>query len=806
MSALTVSGIAMAFAPVASPKVATGKDAAPAVGIRVVRPTLSGVSQKALNGVAADVKVDAVSGAPRLIAGDLDKGAAIDPAAGVEAFEAAARAWIEDHAGVIGVSGKDLTLDKAALVLDATDQFLKFRVSRDGLKVQDATIDVRFKLGKLVQVANNAYSEAKAAPVAGKANLDKAALASVLGESADQKADAYRVVATAKGYQLVRVSTFDVKTADSRYVVQVDAATGKVFEIRPTEFFLDGAATGSVYPRYYEEMPEQRAYGFLNLPYTGGNSTTDADGRFVDAPAGAQPKLDGFIGTYVKVSLQSGTKVTATGSLIRDQWNVNYLRGSDPVDSDKNMAQSMVYWHTNNIIAHTKRYISVPWLDRQLQANVNLNQTCNAHWDGSTINLYSGGSGCANTGLISDVMYHEWGHGLDDNTGGIEDGGFSEGYGDVMSVMLNHSNILGIGFRTNGGGPVRDLEPDMVYPRDAGGEVHSEGLIIAGAFWDLFKELRGTYGEDGAQDVYSKLALKVISTASRYTDVYDALLVIDDDNGSLGDGTPNYCSINKAFAIHGLATADEGCNLAALDAFEVDDLAGGNGNGILEPGETATLWVTARNAAPSVLSDLTGALSVTGTGVSVTDGTLGWESIAARSARRSDDPAQITLDSSVACGATIQARVALTGGGRSATVQSVLNVGRLDGTAETRSATDLPKAIPDSSSVTTTATIDSEQWEAATTVQAAHLKLDLRHTYVGDLVITLMAPDGTTKEIYRGSGSGDDVHLDQDVTALLAGLKGKGTWTLKVSDNAAADTGNLDVFELTLTPARFECQ
>ena len=53
------------------------------------------------------------------------------------------------------------------------------------------------------------------------------------------------------------------------------------------------------------------------------------------------------------------------------------------------------------------------WLNAKLTANVNLNQTCNAYWNGSTINFFRSGGGCANTGELPGVSLHEWGHGLD---------------------------------------------------------------------------------------------------------------------------------------------------------------------------------------------------------------------------------------------------------------------------------------------------------------------------------------------------------------------------------------------------------
>ena len=44
------------------------------------------------------------------------------------------------------------------------------------------------------------------------------------------------------------------------------------------------------------------------------------------------------------------------------------------------------------------------WLQGQLTANVNLTSTCNAFWNGSTVNFYKSGGGCRNTGEIAAVF------------------------------------------------------------------------------------------------------------------------------------------------------------------------------------------------------------------------------------------------------------------------------------------------------------------------------------------------------------------------------------------------------------------
>lgn len=779
------------------------------VGIKVVRPaTAVAATESFAQGVRTEV--DRLTGAVRLVEGQLDateisiKG---DSPAVRAALIAAAKAYADVNADVFGVSAKDLVLVDDATLVDEDVQFLKFNVTRAGTRVEDAFMDFRFKRGKLVQVVNQSFAEATLAalPEVKAASLARAAKAAVLGEDATLAAEHFRVRQTKDGYELVKVARFDTKTATDRLLVEV-LGDGSVFEIRPTVFNLDGNAAGQIFPRYYQDAVTTVPYSELTLVDASGNVTTGLDGNFTGASDAAQPKLDGFTGNKIKIVLRSGTKVVASGSRIRDRWSVVYNRGTDPVSEDKSMAQSMVFHHGNAMVQRAKAYIASPWLEGQLTANVNLTQTCNAHWDGSTINFYSAGGGCANTGNISDVVFHEWGHGLDANTGGIADGAFSEGFGDIMSLIMTESNVLGIGFR-NDGRPVRDLAPDKVYPRDATGGVHAEGLIIGSTFFDLYTALVAKYDRARAVDLLSKYALKAVFTATRYTDVYNALKVIDDDDANPGNGTPNYCILNKTFTAHGLATADAACELASIEEVRVDDRAGGNGNGILEPGESASLWFKALNGADADVTGLNGQLTVdAASGVSVVQGAVRWAVLPARSGRVSDTAAEITVADTVACGATITGSLALASGDRTASLAQVLSIGRNAGEAATFAATGLPAQILDNATAEAPLTIEGAQWNEDTTVHTARLKLDVTHPYAGDLTVSLVAPDGTVKEILRGSGSDDDIHIDEDVTEKLKGLKGAGTWKLQVTDGAAQDQGTLDAVELTLTPAYFECQ
>ena len=96
-----------------------------------------------------------------------------------------------------------------------------------------------------------------------------------------------------------------------------------------------------------------------------------------------------------------------------------------------------------------------------------------------------------------DVVYHEYGHGINydlyafaSDPGGMNNGAMQEGYADIWGYTITNDPILGQGFSGGAGTYVRryDAEP-KVYPFDLVGEVHADGEIIAGAWWDLAENL-----------------------------------------------------------------------------------------------------------------------------------------------------------------------------------------------------------------------------------------------------------------------------------------------------------------------------
>ena len=137
-------------------------------------------------------------------------------------------------------------------------------------------------------------------------------------------------------------------------------------------------------------------------------------------------------------------------------------------------------------------------------------------------------------------------------------------------------------------------------------------------------------------------------------------------------------------------------------------------------------------------------------------------------------------------------------------------------TAETASA-DIPKTIPDPGTTTSSLTV-----AAAGNVLDVDVTVNLTHTYVSDLTLTLIHPDGTRVTLAdQVGGSGQNFTgtvFDQQASTLitagsapftghfrpsgdlstLAGKSQTGTWKLEMKDNWGGDAGTLTSWSLTI--------
>jgi hypothetical protein len=289
----------------------------------------------------------------------------------------------------------------------------------------------------------------------------------------------------------------------------------------------------------------------------GNTFNADMDGHIasgVPGPVNATVRLQGDW-SYVQTN---GVTPQFTCSA-RRRLQYGELRQATPTS-----ASAAPYFHVNIIHDQCKTFLpAFTGMDFSLETNVDVAGTCNAFYDGSSINFYEEGGGCQSYAQIGEVTYHEYGHGINDNfyqdLGAIfQNGAMNEGYADVWALSITQDPILAEG---------SDLvDPDIyirrydinkkVYPADLTGEVHADGEIIAGAWWDTYLEL----GNDMVHtmtlfaDAYPGLQAEAPngSEGTAFRDVLIDVLEADDDDGDITNGTPNGLAIVEAFAIHGI--------------------------------------------------------------------------------------------------------------------------------------------------------------------------------------------------------------------------------------------------------------
>jgi hypothetical protein len=267
---------------------------------------------------------------------------------------------------------------------------------------------------------------------------------------------------------------------------------------------------------------------------------TDADGNYAFTGGSGNATLAiGVRGTRAVVDNVAGAEVSASGS----------GTPATPVDlfinasGDEQLAQTSAFIWVNRSHALVADFLPSSAL-QNVPTNVNIAQNCNAFWNGSSLNFFHAGGGCVNT-AYSDVAMHEYGHAVDQSFGGILDGGYSEGFGDAMSILGTRQFCLGRDFK--GAGTCLRLATDVLtWPPDSS-EVHQVGRRYAGFVAALVTELQAVLGGDAAFETARQLVLG--AAAANPADIPDAVklsYVVDDDDGDLGNGTPHCDQLTAA--------------------------------------------------------------------------------------------------------------------------------------------------------------------------------------------------------------------------------------------------------------------
>ncbi len=478
----------------------------------------------------------------------------------VDKLESIARSFLPKVASLLGSQSYSLHLNRQASghVSDYL-WFVEFDVYAGDLRIEGARIFFRVNNGNLVQFGAEkvpapgtpvpevrlsrdkalAELEAYAGLVAGRDWLiDKGSLM-LLPVAAGESQTSYTL---GRGYDLLPVWELTFRRGEEHptWRARINAVTGEIVEFKNVNHYSQ--ITGGYWPVSWKVNGTTVNQVSTGWPFTNINplgATSNTSGLY---SWDGNPQTAYHTGPYVNIAdACTGAPGTASSDASGniDFGTFNPPNPSTPGDctnqlgiGDNTPAARQQYWHVNKIKEKARSYFPTnTWLQQQLTANVNINLSCNAFWNGSTLNFYRSDSICYNLGANAGVSMHEWGHGMDSNDGNGSslENGTGETYGDFSAALQTLNSCVGNGILTSGvcggyGNPcvaggcdgVRDIDwgahasnapmtvanfTQVLCPSDAGGlyngpcgngapqpddkEGHCESYVSSGAVWDL---------------------------------------------------------------------------------------------------------------------------------------------------------------------------------------------------------------------------------------------------------------------------------------------------------------------------------
>jgi hypothetical protein len=256
----------------------------------------------------------------------------------------------------------------------------------------------------------------------------------------------------------------------------------------------------------------------------GGTIVTDTNG-FFSLPAGSTPN-DHLVGPFCRIINEAGPPLVGTRSGNNLVFNARTEQELAQVSAFKWV--SVAHAFVADFLANNDDRL------RSLPTHVNIDETCNAFFDPNehTLNFFKSGDGCVNTAYC-DVACHEFGHAVDDQFGGILDGGYSEGFGDALAILITRDSVIGRDFQGKGKPPLRNAKEVVTWP-PRNREVHEVGRIYGGFVWELTQLLKSKFGsEDRAFAVARQLVLGAAALNPKDTpDAVRLSFLIDRQGGS----------------------------------------------------------------------------------------------------------------------------------------------------------------------------------------------------------------------------------------------------------------------------------
>lgn len=480
-------------------------------------------------------------------------------------------------------------------------KFVNFYQTHEGLKVLESEYTVRLNLAgdKVLLFGANVYNNINVStiPSIPSTNIGAYAMENLTGTIEDVivkdelfilPIQSSEIKNTFKLVYEVNVNTRN-ENLPSEFYTLVDANTGEILYRQDMVWYCGESCThnhteeeravkesvvidgdvqinGTVY--ITDPQSPSTVVGLPNINFTAGSGSYTTDGNgFVSSGEAAGANLNIPLSGLYSTVYNNGSTTSPTVSTTLNS-------GTHTIDfnGDANINELSAYYGVNIIHDYMKSVLpSFTGMDFSLTTNIDVTpQECNAFYSGASggsINFYLDAADCYSYAKVSDVIYHEYGHGINDKfyqsqSVTFKNRAMGEGYADVWAFAPNEDPILG-----DGSDPA-DLasyiriysEDPKVYPEDIIGEEHADGEIIAGAWWDLYVNLgSNTIAMDATMQLFAdaypglQAATANGNEGTAFTKVLIDVLLADDNDGDISNGTPNSIAIIDAFDKHGIS-------------------------------------------------------------------------------------------------------------------------------------------------------------------------------------------------------------------------------------------------------------
>lgn len=484
-----------------------------------------------------------------------------EDAAGVDA---AVRAFVAEAPEAFGPAPE---LETASVQRVEDRWYVRYRQTFHGVPLAFADWEFRVRDGRLIAFGADAHRVPEGTPTRPRLVAAAAREAARAGLEFDPASDRLEggdrlwlvPIAEPSGVRYRLAYEVEVRIADppASWATLVDAENGTVlWRHDRVRAVVSGTVTGDVHLVLPTDPPTTRPMAHETVSVDNGDVTTDAAGFYSGAASGSAKVISKLSGPYC-VADRPGPDASFTVT-VTDPASVNIAwTTANSLDAERDG-----FYHVNLVHDYLKGIDpGFTGNDYPMACRVEItSDVCNAYWDGSGLNFYAAGGGCPSMATLPDVVYHEYGHGVNDNlyrqagiSYGMINGALHEGLADALAALLQDDSDVGQGF-FGPGTVLRSVDNTLRWPEDRSGDPHATGLIVAGAVWDMREALGlalathlSHFAKYGVPDD--------LDDGIAMNEYFLETLVADDDDGDLSNGTPHFAQINAAFNAHGIGTS-----------------------------------------------------------------------------------------------------------------------------------------------------------------------------------------------------------------------------------------------------------